>query len=264
MEIKSYLLKDKLKSPDRLSQIDVARIRKSANDNTEQDFQEFMGCSIEYAKRIIHFWEIAQIELWDAEILKNFFHVAIYENRDFVAARISAARHSGRLPERFTPREGLEWLESESVMMGMIPQWVKANVRPRTLTSVEQPQRNPQVTTAQPADTATVPVVEAPASEPHPVTTVDVAHAFADIKWSENKWLKPLGDKPKWLEVCIAIPGVRGVSETRWNPVFIGAALVESGHAKPNSIRARFQTKPQLAEWLDAWKTYEADNLDTI
>ena len=117
----------------------------------------------------------------------------------------------------------------------------------------------PQAVTVQ-----TAPVVEVPASEPHPVTTVDVAHAFAGIKWSENKWLKPLGDKPKWLAACIAIPGVRGVSETRWNPVLIGAALVKNGHAKPNSIRARFQTKPQLAEWLDAWKTYEADNLDTI
>lgn len=95
---------------------------------------------------------------------------------------------------------------------------------------------------------------------PLPLTTGDIAFCFAGLRWEEQKWKKPLGDKPKWLAVCIAIPGVRGVSETRWNPVLIGAALERGGHAKQNSIRARFQTKPRLAEWLDAWKTYEADN----
>jgi hypothetical protein len=60
------------------------------------------------------------------------------------------------------------------------------------------------------------------------------------------------------------IPGVRGVSETRWNPVCIGAELVRAGHAKPNSVRAKFQTKPLLMPWLDEWKTYEADNFEDL
>lgn len=103
--------------------------------------------------------------------------------------------------------------------------------------------------------------VEPDETGPLPLTTGDIAFCFAGLRWDEQKWKKPLGDKPKWLAVCIAIPGVRGVSETRWNPVLIGAALVRGGHAKQNSIRARFQTKPRLAEWLDAWKTYEADEV---
>ena len=74
---------------------------------------------------------------------------------------------------------------------------------------------------------------------------------------------KPLGNKPKWLVACVHSPGQRGVSETRWNPVFIGAALVTDGHANANSVRARFQAKPLLLPWLDAWKTYEADYLST-
>ena len=56
--------------------------------------------------------------------------------------------------------------------------------------------------------------------------------------------------------------GERGVREHHWSPVLIGAALVRDEHAKPNSVRARFQTKPQLNDWQEAWKTYEADNFD--
>lgn len=121
-----------------------------------------------------------------------------------------------------------------------------------------------EVAPAQPAGTVPVPKVQAPASEPLPVTTGEIAFAFDGLHgWSEEQWKKPLGDKPKWLAACVAIPGVQGVSETRWNPVLIGAALERDGHAKANSIRARFQTKPRLMPWLDAWKTYEADYLPT-
>lgn len=104
----------------------------------------------------------------------------------------------------------------------------------------------------------------APEAEPPPVATGDVAYAFDGLRqWNEKAWKDTLGSPPKWLEACIALRGERGKRETRWNPVLIGAALVHNGHTKPNSIRARFQTKPQLKDWLEAWKTYEADNFDT-
>lgn len=113
------------------------------------------------------------------------------------------------------------------------------------------------------------PQAEAPAggvaggdAAPPPLTTGDIAHYFAGLRWDETGWKKPLGDKPKWLEACIVIPGRRGVSETRWNPVLIAAALVQQGHASARNVRAKFQTQPQLIPWLDAWKTYEADYLD--
>ena len=99
---------------------------------------------------------------------------------------------------------------------------------------------------------------------PLPLTTGDIAYCFAGLRWkTEAEWKKPLGDKPKWLAACIAIPGVQGVSETRWNPVLIGAALANNGRSKTNSIRAKFQTMPQLAAWLEAWKTYEAEYFDS-
>lgn len=104
---------------------------------------------------------------------------------------------------------------------------------------------------------------DSPSDNPAPLKTSDIAYCFDGIRWSEKEWRKPLGDRRKWLEPCIVIPGQRGVRETLWNPVLIGATLVNNGHAKPRSIRAKFQTKPQLSAWLDTWKTYEADNFDT-
>lgn len=99
---------------------------------------------------------------------------------------------------------------------------------------------------------------------PLPLTTGEIAYCFAGLRWnSEAEWKKPLGDKPKWLQACIATPGRRGVSEARWNPVCIGAALVHQGHEKANSVRARFQSQRLLKPWFDAWKTYEADYLDS-
>lgn len=99
---------------------------------------------------------------------------------------------------------------------------------------------------------------------PLPLPTGDIAYCFAGLRWkTEDEWKKPLGDKPKWLEACIAIPAVRGVSETHWYPVLIGAALVRQGHVSARSVRAAFQTKPLLTPWLDEWKTYEADYFAT-
>lgn len=99
---------------------------------------------------------------------------------------------------------------------------------------------------------------------PAPLTTGDIAHCFDKLRWSESEWRKPLGDKPKWLSECVAVPGQRGVSETRWNPVLIGAALVQQGHVQSRSVRSKFQTVDLLKPWLDAWNTYEADNIDEV
>lgn len=99
---------------------------------------------------------------------------------------------------------------------------------------------------------------------PLPLTTGDIAFCFVGLRWmTEKEWKKPLGDKPKWLRACVAIDGSRGVRETRWDPVLIGAALVSTGHTTARSVRAKFQTKPLLLPWFESWKTYEADNIDT-
>ena len=79
---------------------------------------------------------------------------------------------------------------------------------------------------AQPQAEPPAPVVADSASNgPLPLTTGDIAFCFDGIRWNEQQWRKPLGNKPKWLQSCVAIPGQRGVSETRWNPVLMAAAL---------------------------------------
>lgn len=124
-------------------------------------------------------------------------------------------------------------------------------------------QEGGQALSVQPQAASHTPVASGIGNGPLPLTTGDIAHCFDGIRWSEQQWRKPLGDKPKWLQNCVAIPGQRGVSETRWNPVLIAASLVSNGHSQARSVRARFQTRPQLQPWLDAWETYEADNIDT-
>ena len=147
--------------------------------------------------------------------------------------------------------------------------WRDAMVRELLTPKVEPEPAVVGAAPAQPQAATPAPVVadsasNAPLDAPQPVTTGDVAHAFDGLRrWNEKAWKDTLGSPPKWLEACIALRGERGKRETRWNPVLIGAALVHNGHAKANSIRARFQTKPQLQDWLEAWKTYEADNFDT-
>ncbi len=116
-------------------------------------------------------------------------------------------------------------------------------------------------TTPAPQPQAAAPEQEAPKG-PLALTTGDIAFCFDGLRWNEEQWRKPLGYPPKWLQSCIVIPGQRGVREATWNPVSIAGRLVKDGYVKARSARARFQTKPQLAPWLEVWKTYEADYLD--
>ncbi len=163
------------------------------------------------------------------------------------------------------PLESGESLKHAMASREELRRWVAAmGIKSAYSFLPQQADTKPQTAPAQQAGTAPAPVVEMPVNSPLPVTTGGIAHCFAGLRWkTEAEWKKPLGDKPKWLRSCIAIPGVQGVSETRWNPVCIGAALVHDGEAKANSVRARFQTKPELMPWLDVWKTYEANYLTT-
>lgn len=99
---------------------------------------------------------------------------------------------------------------------------------------------------------------------PEPLTTGDIASSFEELPWSETEWKKPLGDLREWLKPCLVIPGNRGGPARRWNPVFIGAALVRKKGVPLRQVRGRFQSRPALKPWLEAWKTYEADNFGDV
>lgn len=90
------------------------------------------------------------------------------------------------------------------------------------------------------------------------LSTRDIAYCFAGLRWeTEEQWKKPLGDQPKWLAVCITMRGQRGVIETHWDPVLLGAALARDKGIKVKTVRARFQTNHLLKPYLSAWNEYE-------
>ena len=108
----------------------------------------------------------------------------------------------------------------------------------------------------------------APASKeekigPEPVTTVQVAQAFENLRgWTFEMWKKNLSNKPKWLKACMVTEGERGKRQITWNPVLIGAALLAQ-EVKQNHIRARFmRAGSPIAHWFQVWKDYEAEHLD--
>ena len=133
--------------------------------------------------------------------------------------------------------------------------------------TAEQPA--PAHNTATPAPVVVVGASDGPDTDkvgPLPLTTGHIAFCFAGLRCkTEKDWKDLIGKGRVWLERCLVQPGTRGRGGARklWNPVFIGATLVRDGYAKPNSVRARFQTVQLLQPWLEAWKTYEADNFDT-
>lgn len=166
--------------------------------------------------------------------------------------------------ENSASKRPLKWrmgavLEAGLVHLDWLNEWGEPRKPQLVFSTVSAPE--PQAATPAPvAGSAS----DASLDTPPPVATGDVAHAFDGLRgWNEKAWKDTLGSPPKWLEACIALRGQRGIREHHWNPVLIGAALVHNGHAKANNIRARFQTKPQLGDWREAWKTYEADNFDT-
>ena len=158
--------------------------------------------------------------------------------------------------DKFLIARGMDWNcgEIAAHIYNQVLPHIDAKRFPLALRSIDKPQAAPEH----------APVVEAPANEPQPLplTTGDIAHCFAGLHWDEQQWRKPLGYPPKWLKACVHTPGQQGVSETRWNPVSIGAELIKSGHAHANNVRGRFQSNHLLKPWLELWKAYEADYLN--
>lgn len=99
------------------------------------------------------------------------------------------------------------------------------------------------------------------APAPLPLDTGQMAAAFDGLRYQAEAWKKPLGDVPKWLKACRVTAGQRGGAPATWNPVLIGAWLLQAGFVKPRSVRAKFQTVPLLRPWLDAWLTYEQEHI---
>jgi len=192
--------------------------------------------------------------------------------RDFAKLRQRFEDLSGAKPQ---PRTLRDWLQVAKEMQMHYHSWINKYVEAVALMTPDASPESPLsvAPAAQAAPPALAPS-EADEAEsqrkrddkcnkPTPLTTGQIAAGFDQLHWTAAQWKKPLGDVPKWLKDCRVISGIRGVREAQWNPVLIGAHLVRQGHAKARSVRAKFQISPPLRPWLEAWKTYEADNFDT-
>lgn len=92
--------------------------------------------------------------------------------------------------------------------------------------------------------------------------TAEIAHCFAGLQYTEEGWRKPLGDGRQWLGDALAERGARP-NPSLWWPVKFAAAIHKKFGIAPHRLRGRFQSKPALRPWLEAWLDYEAANIDT-
>ncbi len=126
---------DVLKKPQPLDWLEAAIIRDCITAGSE--FEECFGVSVEAATCILFAWESAQSSEWDRALLADFFDPEIFPNRRIVHLRIEAA-----MPEKFAAQAGLQWLESECIPVGDLPNWVRQNL----ITNRTESQANPPST----------------------------------------------------------------------------------------------------------------------
>lgn len=105
---------------------------------------------------------------------------------------------------------------------------------------------------------------------PHPLTTRDLASAFAGIENRiESGWYKLLGNtaKCKWAASARIEPGARGKRPATWNPVAFALLLEQEKSIPRSELKRRFRTEPKLANWRKEWgrriAELEAFGLDT-
>lgn len=201
--------------------------------------------------------QLPRLEVWEASLLMAGLDPLLYEDLDAnptgndVSRAKAFAKRLRRLAERqecssMTPADWLSWALSNRHQPS------------RTFTAAIRRYG------ASPEKKAIKEVPGRVVLGPIPLPTTTLANCFAGLgRWeTPEKWRKPLGDVPKWLEECRVVRGERGKSEAMWDPVKIGAALVRRNLAKPAQVRSRFMRMDDLKPWLEKWRDFEAVYLD--
>src|SRR5207253_1130358 len=94
----------------------------------------------------------------------------------------------------------------------------------------------------------------APATRAWPLTSPEVAQAFAELRgWTQEVWAGKCGAPPDWLLATRKTAGQRGVIAATWDPVLIANALVSRRDVTTREMRSRFQSEPLLQPWLHLW-----------
>ena len=108
----------------------------------------------------------------------------------------------------------------------------------------------PSVATLSSIASTTTPI-NPPTYSPPPLLKREIATAFADLHFSREKWMKHLGDPPKWLKPCRQSLGSRGQrASAKWDPTEIGLLLLDKGVM----IRQLDAVFVRLKSWQPIWQ----------
>jgi hypothetical protein len=138
--------------------------------------------------------------------------------------------------------------------------WVKAWKRVRkdggadpviTAAEVERFESEYHRQAGEAAETATA------ARKPPPLPTPAVAACFDGLHgWNREKWVKNLGDPAKWMEKAITVRRNKPDPHL-WDPVKLALELLQlDDTVPPKEITRRFNDRPELEAWRDAWQPY--------
>lgn len=107
--------------------------------------------------------------------------------------------------------------------------------------------------TGEPAATAAAPTIKTPT----PVATPAVARCFAGLHtWDCGAWVRNLGDPAKWMQEALITRRNRPDPHL-WDPVKLAMALLQHDTTiSHKEITRRFETRPELKPWRDAWQDY--------
>ena len=166
--------------------------------------------------------------------------------------------------------KGVPWIDHRGVMGGSFVEPLEITIEGSGETLVIKPRMADRPTTSD----ATAEVLEcsqenqlpAQPTVPRALKTTEIAECFGTLghmtKLDYAQLKSRLGQKPKWLMPALVTPGQLGVREITWNPVKIGAALINKRNASRRSVRSLFQTKDTLKPWLGEWDMYESNFMD--
>lgn len=94
-----------------------------------------------------------------------------------------------------------------------------------------------------------------------PLKTNEIAGCFAGLRdWDYKRWQDELGSPDKWLKACQHYNGQRGVDQSTWWPVAIGAALVKKFKVPAHQVSARFKSQKPLNPWCNIWAHQDPDS----
>jgi hypothetical protein len=146
------------------------------------------------------------------------------------------------------------------IRLSSLREWAAQLTRPWTFPA-EFP-RNHELPPEPAAINTTPDATEPPEqTQPQPLTTNEIAQLFDGIPFTQERWVKNIG-QTKWLGSANRGKGEQGGAPATWCPLTIAQLVYDhekDTRAKQKTLKnlnSRFRTNPMLNPWKDAWDDY--------